>query len=252
MMKTRNLNLVLFSIFVIFIISLPIFCGNHFLPQRHTPWQLQPFNNDSLSLFYKKNFRIIEGFPLDKPLRDSASALVSVLVDGWGIPYDEDLLLEDFSLFDKKKSEYIIHKRMFGYTAGAETEEFQRDSTVGIYVYGGDALSCKKKTKNLSVFFEEISCFEDVGDSSAIIALDSLLSKNTWKQIALTTYQTGTGNRDSLHMVLRNLARLATKHPNVKFSIQGTHRPILGPPDARRKYVAPWVPAVFVNVKSPL
>ena len=112
-MKTRNLNLILFLIFVIFIISLPIFCGNRFLPQRHTPWQLQPFNNDSLSLFYKKNFKIIEDSPLNKLFRDSESALVTVLVDGWGVPYDEDLLLEDLSLFDKKTSEYIIHKRIY-------------------------------------------------------------------------------------------------------------------------------------------
>ena len=251
-MKARNLNLFLFSIFIVFIISLPVFCGNRFLPQRHTPWQLQPFNNDSLSLFYKNNFRIIEEPPLEEFLRDSSEPLVTILVDGWGVPYEKNLLLQDFSLFDKKSSEFILHKRMFGFTAGAETEEFQRDSATGIYVYGGDTLSCKKKKKNLSIFFGEISCFENEGDSGVIVTLDSLLTKTDWKRIAWTTSQTGTGNRDSLHMVLRNLAKLAKKHPNVSFSIQGTHRPILGPPDVRRNYIAPWVPAVFVNVNKSL
>ena len=98
-MNKRLLNLALFSAVLVFIISLPIIFTDQFLPRRNSPWQLQPFNADSLSSFYKSNYRIIGDTALITYLNDTSRAVVNVLVDGWGVPYDKDMLVQDFGLF---------------------------------------------------------------------------------------------------------------------------------------------------------
>ena len=246
-MNKRLLNLALFSSVLVFIISLPIIFTDQFLPRRNSPWQLQPFNADSLSSFYKGNYRIIGDTALITYLKNTSRAVVNVLVDGWGVPYDKDMLVQDFGLFKDNSPTLAVHNRMFGYTAIIENSELQNGFADGVFLFNGDSAGCKKKQQNLANYFSQIICLKNHKDIEVISTLDSLLAADSLKRMAWTTYETREGDREKLHQVLNGLSNLAKKYPQVQFIIQGTHRPILGASETRRKYLAPWVPAVFVN-----
>ena len=246
-MNKRLLNLALFSAVFVFIISLPIIFVDRYLPQSQHPWQLQPFNADSLSSFYKSNYKVIGDTALMSFCDDTVKTVVNILVDGWGVPYDEDMLVQDFSLFKENPIEYAIHKRTFGITAVAESDEYQKEFTDGVFLFGGDLRTCERKQRNLGRYFSSIYCHEKYEDVKMTSILDSLLAEGPWKRIAWTTFDTREGDREKLHLLLDRLSKLTKQYPQVQFIIQGTHRPILGTPETRRKYLAPWVPAVFVN-----
>lgn len=224
-MKKRNINLLLFSLFLTLLIAVPIL---HLDRGRSTmngwdrsPWHLTPFGADSLSQHYKDNYRVLDEKPLETLLSDPTKPLVMILVDGWGVPYDEHLLEADFQIFSGKGVTHAIHKRTSQTTSHAESIE-----------YGGD--------------FKE-GYILDSEDSTGCAKIDSLISEGSWNRIAWTARGTREGDRDKLHNLLKEISAMAAKHPDVQFVVQGTHRPILGTPETRRKYLAPWVPAVFVN-----
>ena len=249
-MSKKYLNLILFSMVVIFIVSLPIVLVDDLLPQGQSPWHLQPFGADSLSKFYKENYRIYGEQALVDLLEDPTKTTVSILIDGWGVPYDEEMLKQDFAYFENNSPEYAVHKRVFNYTVFAEENELQKDFAGGLFIYGGPDSVCSGKVACLKSLFSRIECCENCGDLKITSLLDSVLAERSWTRIALTTYQTREGDRDSLHLVLSKLSEISKKYKDVQFVIQGTHRPILGTPETRRKYLAPWVPAVFVNANT--
>lgn len=221
----RNINLLLFSLFLAFLVSIPILNLDNGRSARggwnQGPWHLLPFGADSLSQQYKDSYRVLDEKPLDSLLQDSAKPLVMILVDGWGVPYDESLLEADFRMISGKKVAHAVHKRLFQTTSLAESIEYGNRFKDGIIL--------------------------DSNETHAVASIDSLLADKSWSRIAWTVRSTREGDRDKLHQLLKELSDLTTKHPDVQFVIQGTHRPILGTPETRRKYLAPWVPAVFVN-----
>ena len=246
----RLLNLVLFSLFIAVIISLPIIFVDRYLPQSQSPWQLQPFGCDSLSESYKSRYQIIGDTALINFIDDSARTIVNILIDGRGVPYDEDMLMEDFGLFKESSPKLAIHKRTLNYTAIIERNELQERFTEGAFLFNGDYATCIKRLSNLKRYFSRTDCFEKYEDVKMVPILDSLLADGSMKRIAWTSYETREGDRKKLHQVLNDLSKLAKKYPQVQFIIQGTHRPILGTPETRRKYLAPWVPAIFANTKT--
>ncbi len=159
--------------------------------------------------------------PLASLLQDSAKPLVMILVDGWGVPYDESLLEADFQMLGGKNVSYAVHKRLFQTTSVAESIEYGSSFKDGVVIDGDDSAGCAK--------------------------IDSLISDGSWSRVAWTARSTREGDRNKLHNLLKGISAVATKHPDVQFVVQGTHRPILGTPETRRKYLAPWVPAVFIN-----
>ena len=224
-MNKRNVNLLLFSLFLALLVAVPIL---HLDKGRYIrggwnqgPWYLLPFGADSLSQQYKDSYRVLDEKPLNSLLRDSTKPLVMILIDGWGVPYDENLLKDDFQIFNGEKAFFAIHKRVFQTTSFAESVEYGNNFKDGIILDGDD--------------------------SCAIAKLDSLLAEKSWSRIAWTVRSTREGDRAKLHHLLKGLSEEAARHPDAQFIIQGTHRPILGTPETRRKYLAPWVPAVFVN-----
>jgi hypothetical protein len=224
-MKMRNINLLLFSLFLAFLVSIPILNLDNGRSAKggwnRGPWYLLPFGADSLSQYYKDSYRVLDEKPLDSLLQDSTKPLVMILVDGWGVPYNEDILKDDFQIFNGKKALFAIHKRLFQTTSLAKSIEYGNRFKDGIIL--------------------------DCDDSCAVAKLDSLLADRSWNRIAWTIRSTREGNRDKLHHLLKVLSEEAARHPDVQFIVQGTHRPILGSPETRRKYLAPWVPAVFIN-----
>jgi len=248
-MKAKKINLLLFSLFLVFLIALPPLFKDRFLSNAQKPWQLLPFGADSLSDFYKEHYTIIEDSPLFARLADTAKPMIMVMVDGWGVPYDEQALSKNFEFFADNAAQYVLHKRIFDITAFAENDELSKGFSDGLFIFGGDSSACEKKQKSLKRYFAQVECCVNCGDARMFTALDSLIQGHSWSRIALTTSQTSEGNKDSLHLCLRELAEIAKRHPDYQFIIQGTHRPILGTPETRRKYLGPWVPAVLVNSK---
>lgn len=224
-MNKRNINLLLFSLFFALLISVPILGLDKGISIRagwnQEPWHLIPFGADSLSQHYKDHYQVLDEKPLASLLQDTTKPLVMILVDGWGIPYDESLLEADFQIFSGNGVAYAVHKRLFQTTSYAESIEYGSDFKGGIVITGDDSTGCAK--------------------------IDSLISESSSSRIAWTVRSTREGDRDKLHNLLKEISAMAAKHPDVQFIVQGTHRPILGTPETRRKYLAPWVPAVFIN-----
>lgn len=247
-MRARNVNLVLFTVTLAFLIVLPWVCGNKFLSHQDVPWQLLPFNSgDSLSTAYKERYRVLGASALIHQIKDSSQITVSVMVDGWGVPYDENMLAEDFALFDAKTTQFALHKRLLGHTAHAETVEMRTGFEGGLSLASGDSVECTQLEAMPRFGAKQSFCCLNCTDKEVASSLDSLLADTTWKRMEWTARETNLGDRDQLHDLLRQLAEIAARHPDVQFIIQGTHRPILGTPETRRKYNAHWVPAVFIN-----
>ena len=52
---------------------------------------------------------------------------------------------------------------------------------------------------------------------------------------------------ERLFGTLSVIADLATKHPDVRFVVQGDHEPILAPLEFQQKFYRRWVPYVILN-----
>jgi len=247
-MKMRRLNLILFSVTLVLLVVLPIACGNKFLSLPGNPWHLSPFNSgDSLSEVYEDRYRMFDAYALIRHIEDTTQTTVSVMIDGWGVPYDENVLAEDFALFDKKITQYALHKRLLGHTAHAEAVEMRSGFEGGLFLRSGDSVECARIEEPFAYGMKQMYCCQKCTGNEVLSVLDSVLSDTVWKRIAWTDRETNLGDRTKLYDVLRRLAEIATHHPNTQFIIQGTHRPILGTPETRREYIAHWVPAVFIN-----
>lgn len=246
-MKARNINLALFSAFLLCLISLPILCVDKYLSHQDYPWQLTPFGYDSLSQHYKDHYLTMDAKALVTHLKDSTKPVVTVMIDGWGVPYDESTLEEDFALLKKEKVKFAMHRRLLGYTSHAENVEYRSGLAGGTFLTQGDSLICAQRADSTYWKFGQALCCENCDDSKMISVIDSLLSDSTQTRLGWTARSTREGDREKLHNILQGLSDIASRHPDVQFIIQGTHRPILGTPETRRKYLAPWVPAVFIN-----
>lgn len=247
-MKIRNINLVLFSAILAFLIASPFIGKNLFVTNQDAPWQFCPFNSgDSLSTTYKERYRVFDQQALIHQIKDKTPTTVSIMIDGWGVPYDEKMLADDFSFFDKNTALFALHKRFHGHTSYAEAVELRAGFEDGLYMGSGDSAKCAKMEKQPAYGMKQTYCCLKCTDNEVATKLDSILSDTTWKRIAWTAREPNLGDRGRLHSLLRQLAEIASHHPKVQFIIQGAHRPILGTPEIRRKYNAHWVPAIFVN-----
>ena len=247
-MKARNINLILFAVTLVILIAIPFVSGKLFKINQDAPWQFSPFNSgDSLSVAYKERYRVLDQYALLRQIEDSTRTTVSVMVDGWGVPYDEEILAEDFALFDEKTTQFALHKRLLGHTAHAETVEMRTGFEGGLSVTSGDSAKCAQLEAQPRFGTKQMFCCLNCTDKEVAGSLDSLLADTTWKRMEWTAHETSLGDREKLHPLLHQLAEIAARHPEVQFIIQGTHRPILGTPETRRKYNAHWVPAVFIN-----
>lgn len=246
-MKMRNVNLILFSLFLVSLILFPILCMDEGRSYLNYPWQLVPFGADSLSQDYKSEYRILNSHALMTHLADSSKKTTMILVDGWGVPYDEKKLEQDFSLFRQEHATFTIHQRLLGHTLHAENVEYRTGFAGGVFLMQGDSLVCSQRADSAYWGFKQGFCCANCNDSKMIAIIDSLLSDSARMKLGWTVLSTREGDRKKLHEVLRGLSDVASRHPDVQFVIQGTHRPILGTPETRRKHLAPWVPAVFIN-----
>lgn len=248
MMKLNKVNVVLFCSFVALLIILPWLPISNDISAKNKPWMLSSsVPEDSLSLYYKENFEVLKENSVLKVMKDSLKKSALILVDAWGVPVEDSLLIKDFSLFDEKSSVFKIHKRLANRNVHAERTELKDALTSGMFLFGGDSLEYGRKTYIPTLGYSESIYCQNCGDSVMIAKLDSVLTAGAFEKYAWTTQTSRDGNRENLHKTLKMIADLAKNHPEVKFIIQGTHRPILGTPETRRMYHPHWVPVVVVN-----
>ena len=218
MTKSQKINLAVFLAFIVFVIPLSYIMGSDFMGKQEKPWHMQgAVHEDSLSQEYLGKYKILDKVPVTLQVERSKEKRGLVLIDAWGVPFDEQKLAKEFAIFKDVPHEYAIHKRLKNVTKHAELVEFRADSLDSIFVI--DKLS----------------------------SLDSLLRNSGYKTIALTINDSKEGSEECLRNVLNDIAELMKKFPDVQFIVQGTHRPILGTPETRREYYAHWVPVVIGN-----
>jgi hypothetical protein len=218
MTKSQKINIAIFLTFIVFIIPLSYIMGSDFMGKQEKPWHMQgAVHEDSLSQEYLSKYKILDKVPVTLQIERHKEKCVLILIDAWGVPFDEQKLAKEFAIFKDVPHEYAIHKRRKNVTKHAELVEFRADSLDSIFVI--DKLS----------------------------SLDSLLRNSGYKTIALTINDSKEGSEENLRNVLNDIAELMKKFANVQLIVQGAHRPILGTPETRREYYAHWVPVVILN-----
>lgn len=252
MKKWRKVNLIVFAIVVLFFTSLVyVFESTSFSNPFGKPWHLLPsVHEDSLSQIYLNEYRILNDLSLYKQLYDSSRVNVFILVDAWGVPVDESLLKEDFSLFYDIPHIYAIHQRLGNRTKHAERVELRNGVQNAIYLFGGDSLEYNRQAYLKELGFTTNLFCQHCSDSVMLFKIDSLLASDSLKFMAWTTQSSRLGSRDSLHKSLQLIADFAKRHPESQIVVQGTHRPILAGAEIRNRYKSHWVPATILNVRS--
>ena len=242
-MKSKNLLLFALLVFGLFCVS---FFVNDRLDYERYPWHMMPWKNqDSLSTEYVQKYEI-QGDTVAFDLKENVERIVFIQVDAWGLPLDESLLSEELSVFKNAKA--FIHWRMRNQTKQVELLELKNRTQNGIYFFGGDSLEYNRKAYVPELGFGQMVLCQNCSDEIMVSQLDSSLSAvNPVAVMAWTTQSSRIGVEADIRNSLKLISDLAAKHPDVKFVVQGTHRPILGTPETRKKYYAHWVPVVVLN-----
>lgn len=252
MTKLQKVSLYGFCAFVVLAVAISYLMGATLFVEQEKPWHMQPFTDaDSLTVEYTGKYEQLDKKSLLSRFADSSRVTVAILVDAWGVPFDEHLLAEDFSIFKDLPHKEFLHHRLANRTRHAEFAELRHAEFGGVYLFGGDSL---EYGRNLYIdtlrYTQKVFC-QKCGDSvmlgklDSLLSLDSLFASEEAKVIALTTQDSRDGDRAKLHATLRLIAAVARKHPEVRFIVQGTHRPILGDPKIRRESFSHWVPVVI-------
>lgn len=247
-MKRFRWNTILFLVVLGILLIVATLPDSFFFYEESKPWQLEPFGHeDSLCVEYKSKYSVIDQNSILLKERDTSRTVAIILVDAWGTPLKPDLLDEDFSFFKNLPCKFAIHKRLANRNVHAELVEFRDKATEGLFIFGGDSLEYNRTSYLPNLGLKHIQFCNLCDDAIMLKKLDSLLVNPPYSKIAWTTQSSREGNRKNLHKTLDGIAQLAAKHPNVKFIVVGTHRPILGSPKTRRMYHAHWVPAVVIH-----
>ena len=259
MTRLQRISLLAFAVFVVLAVALSYLMGATLFEKQDKPWHMLPFTDaDSLTVDYTAKYELLGRQGLFGKFGDSTRTTVMVLVDAWGVPFDENLLAEDFSIFKDSRHKVYLHHRLANRPRHAEFAELRipGDSTRphdGVYLFGGDSLEYGRNLYMDSLGYGVRLFCQKCPDSVMAATLDSVLAAvavdttSHVKNVAWTTQNSRDGDRAKQHAMLRLIADVARKHPEARFIVQGTHRPILGDPKIRRESFTHWVPAVVVN-----
>lgn len=257
MTRLQRISLLAFSAFVVLAVALSYMMGATLFADQDKPWHMQPFTDaDSLTEEYISKYEQFDSRKLISQFADSSRTTVSILVDAWGVPFDGKLLAEEFAVFKDFPHKEFLHQRLANRTRHAEFAELRipGDSTRphdGVYLFGGDSLEYGRNLYIDSLGYGVRLFCQKCPDSVMAVMLDSVLAAvavdttSHVKNVAWTTQNSRDGDRARLHATLRLIADVARRHPEARFIVQGTHRPILGDPKIRRESFAHWVPAVI-------
>lgn len=268
MSRLQKIGLIAFAAFVAFAVTFSYLTKSQFIKMPEKPWHMQPFiDADSLTAEFADNYELLGKGQLFRRLADSTRTAVNILVDAWGVPFEPQLLREDFAVFKGLPHKEYLHYRLVNRTRHAEFAELRiywqvRDSAElsdsiaphnAIYLFGGDSLEYGRNLYIDSLGYAEHVFCQKCPDSVMAVTLDSVLtavavdSASRVKNVAWTTQGSRDGDRAKLHATLRLIADVARRHPEARFIVQGTHRPILGDPKIRRESFTHWAPAIVLN-----
>ncbi|WP_290724968.1 hypothetical protein [Fibrobacter sp. UBA2449] len=257
MTSLHKISLAVFLVLFVFAVTFSYLTKSQFIKMPEKPWHMQPFiDEDSLTEEYISKYEQFDSRKLIGLFADSSRVTVAILVDAWGVPFDESLLAKDFEIFKDLPHKDFLRRRLANRTRHAEFAELRipGDSTRphdGVYLFGGDSLEYGRNLYIDSLGYGVRVFCQKCPDSVMAATLDSLLtavagdSASPVKNVAWTTQDSRDGDRAKLHATLRLIADVARRHPEARFIVQGTHRPILGDPKIRRESFAHWVPAVI-------
>lgn len=251
MRKWQRFNLMFFLCLVSLTSCIVYFLGRTTISTAfEKPWHLQPaIHEDSLSQESKNLYKIFGKRRLYSHFKDTSRTQVIILVDSWGVPIDDSLLKEDFSIFADIPHIFALHQRLANRTKHAELTELRDNAPSNIFLFGGDSLEYNRKQYLQEIRFSRTLFCQYCSDSTMVAKMDSVLTHDSVAYLAWTTQSSRTGDRDSLHNSLQLIADFAKRHTEASVIVQGTHRPTLGSPETRNSYKAHWVPAVILNVR---
>ena len=259
MTSLQKISLAVFLALFVFAVIFSYLTKSQFIKMPEKPWHMQPgIDADSLTEEYIFKYEQFDSRKLIGQFADSSRVTVSILVDAWGVPFDEKLLANDFAVFKDLPHRELLHHRLANRTRHAEFAELRipGDSTRphdGVCLFGGDSLEYGRNLYMDSLGYGVRLFCQKCPDSVMAATLDSVLaavagdSASPVKNVAWTTQGSRDGDRAKLHATLRLIADVARRHPEARFIVQGTHRPILGGPKIRRESFTHWVPAVVIN-----
>ena len=259
MSRLQKIGLGTFTVLVVFAVTFSYLINSQYIKMTEKPWHMQSVvDADSLTVEYTGKYELLDRRALLPKFVDSARTTVAILVDAWGVPFDVNLLAEDFAVFKDLPHREFLHRRLANRTRHAEFAELRipGDSTRphdGIYLFGGDSLEYGRNLYIDSLGYGVRLFCQKCPDSVMATMLDSVLadvagdSASPVKNVVWTTQNSRDGDRAKLHATLRLIAGVARRHPEARFIVQGTHRPILGDPKIRRESFTHWVPAVVIN-----
>lgn len=248
MTKWQKISFRVFIAFFALAVMFSYVVNSGLLAKSEKPWHMQPFiDEDSLSASYMQKYSLLDKMPILSKVRDSSKVTVVILVDAWGVPFDETQLETDFDTFRDVPHKEYLHYRMANRTKHAENAEYHHGDSSSVYLFGGDSLEYNRREYISELGFTQTEFCARCGDKAMFAKLDSLLSERNVTYVAMTTQDAHDGNREKLSETLTAIANLAKKHTNVQFIVMGTHRPNLGTPEIRRVHYAHWVPVVVVE-----
>lgn len=248
MNKFWKVNFGVFCALAVLAVVFSYLVESQFIKMPEKPWHMQPsIDEDELTAEYTDEYKILDRKRLIDKYADSTRKVVVILVDAWGVPFEGSLLKEDFAVFKDVPHKEYLHERIANRTRHAEFVEFRNSAGDGLYLFGGDSLEYGRNVYVDSLGYSEKIFCQNCCDSVMLAKLDSVLQVDERRVFALTTRDSRKGSRGKLHGTLQMIADVAKKHPDVRFVVQGTHRPTLGDPKIRREHFAKWVPVVILN-----
>lgn len=248
MKMSQKINIALFSSFVVTAVSGAFIWGSDFLLNQSVPWHMQSgIDEDSLSTYGVNEYRLLDRRPVIAQINKNQKKQVLILVDSWGVSHDKSVLEKEFSIFNDIPHDFAIHHRMANRTKHAERVEYRRDSSDALFLFGGDSLEFGRSEYMQEIGYSRRLFFQKCSDSLMLAKLDSVMSDGAFSTIAWTTQGSRYGSEDSLMSTLKGIHSLAKEYPDVRFVVQGTHRPILCNPEYKRTFYEHWVPVVVLN-----
>ena len=250
MKRWQIINLIAFLMLIFATVSLIYVLGKMDLTgPLGKPWHLLPaVHEDSLSTTYKDTYQIMGKTPIRSSLYDSSRTNVFILVDAWGVPIDEDILALDLKEFETLPHKFAMHRRLANYTSHAEHAEFRNNFASNVFLFGGDTLQYRRQEYIPALGFQNSIFCNNCGNNVIISKIDSVLLEPEHPQfVAWTALASTIGEHNKIRQTLSQIADLAKRYPEVRFVVQGTHRPVLCGPETRNSYKAHWVPVAILN-----
>lgn len=252
-MKNRlSLNAILFSAVVIAVALFSYVVDEENMRSTTKPWHMQlNEHGDELSSTYLERYKLLDHGKTIAQLDSFDGTSVLILVDAWGVPYEEQKMAESFALFDGVPHDLYLHKRLLNYTKYAEQSEFRTDIPNAIYLFNGDSAEYNRQDYVTKMGYEQILFCQKADESLLLEKVDSLLKvEERPKIIAVSLQSSRQGNPAVLSKTLKKIAQFSSRWNDVRFVVQGSHRPVLVPRSEREQYYAYWVPVIVIRPEN--